>query len=82
VPGFEAAGWMGVVGPKNLPSDIVSVLADAINAGLADPAVQQRIAAIGGTVLQERSPDDFGRFMANYTAKWAKIIKFADIHLD
>lgn len=82
VPGFEAAGWMGIVGPKNLPGDIVSTLERAIKAGLADPAVQRRIAAIGGAVLQEDSPDDFGRFMADYTAKWAKVIRFAGIHLD
>jgi hypothetical protein len=47
-----------------------------INAGLADPRMKARIADLGGTVFVS-SPADFGTFIAAYTEKWAKVIKFA-----
>jgi tripartite-type tricarboxylate transporter receptor subunit TctC len=54
----------------------VDKLNKAINAGLADARMKGRIADLGGTVFAS-SPDDFGTFIAEYTEKWAKVIKFA-----
>ena len=76
VPGYEASGWYGVGVPKNTPAEIVETLNKAINAGLADPKVKARLAALGGTPLAG-SPSDFGRLIADETVKWAKVVKFA-----
>jgi tripartite-type tricarboxylate transporter receptor subunit TctC len=78
VPGYEASVWYGVGAPKNTPSQIIDKLNEAINASLADPKLQARLADLGGTPLVV-SPADFGRLMAEETEKWAKVIKFAGI---
>jgi tripartite-type tricarboxylate transporter receptor subunit TctC len=47
VPGYEAVGWQGVGAPRNTPAEIIDKLNKAINAGLADPRVNARIADLG-----------------------------------
>jgi tripartite-type tricarboxylate transporter receptor subunit TctC len=76
VPGYEGTGWQGVGAPRNTPAEIIDKLNKEINAGLADPRMKARIADLGGTVFAS-SPADFGTFIAEYTEKWAKVIKFA-----
>jgi len=76
VPGYEGTGWQGVGAPRNTPVEIIDKLNKAINAGLADSRMKGRIADLGGTVFAS-SPDDFGTFIAAYTEKWAKVIKFS-----
>jgi tripartite-type tricarboxylate transporter receptor subunit TctC len=76
VPGYEAIGWQGVGAPRNTPAEIIDKLNKEINAGLGDPRIKARVADLGGTVFIS-SPADFGKFIAAYTEKWAKVIKFA-----
>jgi tripartite-type tricarboxylate transporter receptor subunit TctC len=78
VPGYEATAWLGICVPTGTPQDIVDLLNREINAGLADPAIKARFAELGTTVLTG-SPADFGKIIVDDTAKWAKVIKFADI---
>jgi hypothetical protein len=49
-----------------------------VNAFLDDPKVKTRIAELGGTALKD-SAAGFGRLLAEETAKWAKVVKFANI---
>jgi tripartite-type tricarboxylate transporter receptor subunit TctC len=76
VPGYEATGWQGVGAPRDTPAEIIDKLNGAINAGLADPKMKARIADFGYTVFAS-SPADFATFIAAYTDKWAKVIKFS-----
>jgi tripartite-type tricarboxylate transporter receptor subunit TctC len=76
VPGYEAVGWQGVGAPRNTPVEIIDKLNKATNAGLADPRVKVRITDLSYTVF-ESSPADLGTFIAAYTEKWAKVIKFS-----
>jgi tripartite-type tricarboxylate transporter receptor subunit TctC len=78
VPGYEASSWHGIGVPKNTPSEITTKLNEEINAALADPKMQARLADLGGMVLAG-SPDDFGKLIADETEKWAKVVKFAGI---
>jgi tripartite-type tricarboxylate transporter receptor subunit TctC len=78
LPGYEASVWDGVCAPRNTPAEIVDKLNNEINAVLADPRMQARLADLGGTVLAG-SPADFGKLIADETEKWAKVIKFAGI---
>src|ERR1700738_3037705 len=48
VPGYEASQWYGISAPSNTPADIVGRLNREINAGIADPGLKTRLAAIGG----------------------------------
>jgi tripartite-type tricarboxylate transporter receptor subunit TctC len=81
VPGYEGTGWQGVGAPMNTSAEIIDKLNKAINAGLADPQMKARIADLGYTVFAS-SPAEFSTFIAAYTEKWAKVIKFsgAKIH--
>jgi tripartite-type tricarboxylate transporter receptor subunit TctC len=56
----------------------VDALNRETNAGLADPKIMERLADMGGMVLAG-SPADFGKLIADETAKWAKVIKVAGI---
>jgi tripartite-type tricarboxylate transporter receptor subunit TctC len=49
-----------------------------INAALADPAMNTRIASLGYSVFAS-SPADFGKFVADETEKWGKVIRAANI---
>jgi tripartite-type tricarboxylate transporter receptor subunit TctC len=78
LPGYEASFWGGFGAPKDTPVEIVDKLNTEINAALDDPKIKARLADLGGTVLPG-SPADFGKFIAEETEKWAKVIKFAGI---
>ncbi len=78
VPGFEASSWFGVAAPKGTPADIVNVLNQQINAGLADPTIKARLADMGGMLLTG-SPADFAKLIAAETDKWGKVIREAGI---
>ena len=78
VPGYEASVWFGIGAPRNTPPDIVEKLNKEINAALADPKLRGRLAELDGTVLPG-SPDDFGKFIADETEKWGKVIRAANI---
>jgi tripartite-type tricarboxylate transporter receptor subunit TctC len=78
VPGYEASFWTGVAAPKGTPPEIVDKLNKAVNAALADRVVKGRLAEWGATALAG-SPADFGKFVADETEKWGKVIRTANI---
>jgi tripartite-type tricarboxylate transporter receptor subunit TctC len=78
VPGYEASSWFGIAAPKGTPTEIVATLNKQTNAGLADAVIKARIADMGGMLLTG-SPADFGKLIADETAKWGKIIREAGI---
>jgi tripartite-type tricarboxylate transporter receptor subunit TctC len=78
VPGYETSTWYGIGAPKKTPVEIVDRLNKEINIGLADPGMTARLAALGSSAFPV-SPDEFGKFIADETQKWAKVIKFARI---
>src|SRR5262249_15189427 len=76
VPGYEASALQGIGAPKETPAEIVDKLNKEINAGLADAKLKARFADLGAAVFPGSS-SDFGKFMAEETEKWAKVIKFS-----
>jgi len=72
------SAWYGMGAPKNTPVEIVDTLNNAINTGLADPKLKARFAELGSSAFI-LSPAGFGKFVADETEKWAKVIKFANI---
>ncbi len=78
MPGFEAGDWLGVGAPKNTPVDLIEKLNKEINAALADPKIKARFADLGGTVLA-LMPGEFGKLLADETAKWGKVVRAANI---
>jgi len=78
LPGFEARGWYGIVVPKATPTEIVEKLNKEINAALADANMKKRLTDLGAAMFAG-SPADFGKFIADETEKWAKVIRSANI---
>jgi tripartite-type tricarboxylate transporter receptor subunit TctC len=80
VPGYEVTGGLGIGAPRGTPADVIEALNGAVNAGLADPALNARIAAIG-SIPTPLSAADYRQLIASEVEKWRKVIKFAGIKL-
>jgi tripartite-type tricarboxylate transporter receptor subunit TctC len=78
VPGYETSYWFGVGAPRKTPAEIIDTLNKEINAALADAEIRTRFADLGGTAMGG-SPAEFGKFIADETEKWAKVIRAANI---
>jgi tripartite-type tricarboxylate transporter receptor subunit TctC len=78
VPGYEISLWYGVGAPKGTPAEVIDTLNREINEILADPKAKARLADLGGTALVG-SPADFGKFIADETEKWGKVVRAANI---
>jgi tripartite-type tricarboxylate transporter receptor subunit TctC len=78
LPGYEAYAANGIGAPKGTPADIIATLNRTINAGLADATIKARLADLG-SFPAPMSPEEFGRYLAAETEKWAKVVKFANI---
>jgi tripartite-type tricarboxylate transporter receptor subunit TctC len=81
LPGYEASAAGGIGAPKGTPPEIIDRLNREINASLAEPAVVSRLAELGSDIFTG-SPADFGKLVADDTAKWAKVVKFAGLKAD
>jgi tripartite-type tricarboxylate transporter receptor subunit TctC len=81
VPGYEVSVWFGISGPKGIPPDIVAKLNAAVNAALANPKLKERFHDLGGEVMP-MSPAEFGKLIADETAKWAKVVKAAGLKVE
>jgi tripartite-type tricarboxylate transporter receptor subunit TctC len=78
LPGYEASFWDGFCAPKNTPAEVIERLNKEINAALTDPQIKARFSDMGGSVFAG-SPADFGKFIAEETEKWGKVIRAANI---
>jgi tripartite-type tricarboxylate transporter receptor subunit TctC len=74
VPGYEASAWFGMAVPKGTPRAIIDKLNREVNAALADPGMQAKLAELGG-ILIPGTPENFGQVIAEETAKWAKVVQ-------
>jgi tripartite-type tricarboxylate transporter receptor subunit TctC len=80
VPGYSVTGGLGFGAPRETPADIIGKLNTAINAGLADPALRQLLIGLG-TIPMPMTAAEYKTLIADETAKWDKVIKFAGIKL-
>lgn len=78
LPGFEIKPWTALGAPRGTPTTIIERLNHEINAGLADPGIQARLAEVGGVPLFY-SPDQLGALIAADAEKWRQVIKRAGI---
>jgi tripartite-type tricarboxylate transporter receptor subunit TctC len=76
VAGYEASSFYGFGLPKSPPAEVIDRLNREVNAGLADPKIQSRLADLAGIALAG-SPADFGTLIAEETEKWAKVVKYS-----
>jgi tripartite-type tricarboxylate transporter receptor subunit TctC len=81
LPGYEVSQWYGVGAPKDTPAEVIEKLNKEINAVTADPLIKARLAGLGVNALSMTSAA-FGKFVADETEKWGKVILAADIKAD
>jgi tripartite-type tricarboxylate transporter receptor subunit TctC len=81
VPGFESVGFYGISAPKGTPPEIVDILNKAVGEALKDPKLVEKLTAIGG-IPKPMTPAEFGRLIADETAKWRKVVEFAGVSVD
>lgn len=67
-----------MVAPKGTSKEIVTALHGLATKAMADPAVKEKLAAQGATLVGDE-PEHFRQFITDETAKWAKVIKDAGI---
>ena len=78
VPGYEASAWYGVGAPRNTSAEVIDMLNKEINAAVADPDMKTRFAGLGVDLVSMTSAE-FGKFIADETEKWGKVIRAANI---
>ncbi len=78
VPGYDVSIWYGIAAPRVTPPEIVAKLNQAVNAVLADPKLQARLAELGGEPMPT-TPAQFGKLVAEETERWGKLIRAANI---
>ncbi len=76
VPGYEASAWFGIGMPRNTPADVIEKLNKTVNEVLGDPKMKARLGELGGAPMPT-TPADFGKIMADETAKWKKVVEFS-----
>jgi tripartite-type tricarboxylate transporter receptor subunit TctC len=76
---YQMSIWAGIFAPKGTPKATVDRLAAALSKALDDPAVQKRMADLGGSIpaRDERTPARFERFVTAQIAHWSPILKAA-----
>ena len=81
VPGYDAMAWGGIGVPRGTPAEIIDRLNQAINAGLADPAVRKRLLDVACVPIFY-TPAELSAFMAAETVKWAEVVKRAGVRAE
>ena len=78
VPGYEAVSWYGIGAPRKTPPEIVERLNKETNAAIVEPKLRARFADLDAEPLSMTSAE-FGKFIADETEKWGKVIRAANI---
>ena len=78
VPGYEAVNWWGIVAPTGTPKPILERLHKELTAIQKAPDMVKRFESEAVEAVQ-MSPAEFGRYIEQDTAKWARVIREAGI---
>lgn len=89
VPTFKEVGlepvnrlaYYGILGPKNLPKDVVQKIHDATKKSLEDAAVRKRIEDTGSIIIGN-TPEQFAEQIRNEYAVYKKVVDSAKLKLD
>ena len=73
-PGFDISTWYGVWAPVGTPKDIVNKVAAEMAKALQQPAVRERLAALGAEPVGN-TPEEFAAYCQSELAKWSKIVR-------
>ena len=80
-PGFEATTWYGLAGPGKMAPALVARINTDVNTVLAMADVQERMDTYGAED-GGGTPEKFNQFIQTEIAKWAKVVKDANVKVD
>jgi len=81
-PGFEAALWLGIMGPANMPKAVVDKLHRELVAIVATPEFKAAMDANGAEPVSSKSPEEFRDMLRGQVDKYVTITKAVGIKLD
>jgi tripartite-type tricarboxylate transporter receptor subunit TctC len=80
-PGWEVTNWHGLVGPKGLPKDIVQRLNKEINVAVHSEELK-KVLSSDGLEPAGGTPEEFAALLKAEVARWAQVVKRANIKID
>ena len=81
LPGYEATSWFGIVGPANMPADILNKDSTVLMAAINSPSVKEKYLAMGAQPVGN-TPAQFATFIKNEITKWTKVVKDSGAKVD
>jgi len=81
LPGFETGSWQGVVAPAGTPRDVVAKLNAEIAKIVTSAEMRERL-SVQGADVRTNTPDEFSTFIKNEKARWAKVVKDANVKIE
>jgi tripartite-type tricarboxylate transporter receptor subunit TctC len=82
IPGFGASNWNGMFAPGKTPRQLADRLFAEVNKAMQHPDVKKRQNAVGIEPGGSTSRDEFAKFIRNDRARWAKIVKAANVKIE
>jgi len=80
-PGYESAGWTGLVAPAATPAEIIRKVNADVVAVLRDPAVAKRLEEMA-VLPDPGTPEEFGAFVRAEIVKWREVVRLANVRLE
>ena len=81
VPGYEVAGWFGLLAPAGTPPAIVDALQKAVAAAVAKPEVKKQLLDVGAQPVAN-TPAAFATQISDDVARWKKVAQATGVKLD
>ncbi|WP_151718163.1 Bug family tripartite tricarboxylate transporter substrate binding protein [Gemmobacter serpentinus] len=81
LPGYETYSWNALFAPAGTPPEVVTRLADAAKAAMADPKVAEQMATFSATIVAS-DPAALAEHVAAEMAKWEPVVKGANVSMD
>jgi tripartite-type tricarboxylate transporter receptor subunit TctC len=81
-PGFEAALWLGIMGPANMPKGVVDRLHREIVAVVNMPEFRQAMDTNGAEPVASKSPEEFREMLRGQVGKYVQLTRTLNIKLD
>ena len=82
VPDFIAENWYGILVPTGTPKAVIERLHREIVTAVMQPDSRERLTGAGLEARPSKTPLEFGAFVQNDVARWAHVIKQANIRME
>jgi tripartite-type tricarboxylate transporter receptor subunit TctC len=82
IRGFDVTNWYSIMGPKDLPKEIVVKVNDAMQKAMQDPSIRSRLESQGVQFGGAKTPEEFAEFLKAELAKYARLVKELNLKVE